>query len=923
MGHEIVYCTRCQSRLTSADFDRGSGVRISNYIYCFTCLTEHERTLVDKAKKASSSAAVPRISGSSSRAVPTVPGMPGTARKPAPAPKPVPVVVWAGFGAGVLVVIGLLWALMAKGGSRPPEAEAAPRRPQVIAVPPAAPPKDFKPELDALRTEMTEPLNRGNFRMGQAILDRARPAHPEDAWTQAVDGLGRDVQTRARARFQELKESSARAVERKDVEELRTARAEIAGWGPAFQPLLREFEAAFGAALSAAANPQPVAPSPADPAPPMPPNPPLRSESAKKYDAAWEKAMTAAARREDARALAELRAAGRDVAEEELKKANAKDVKTLERLPALRAELAKAAAGLNSWEEVALDVIQEDGSRAAVKSTVLKATAQRLELRGEPRMVEIDDIAPASLATLYVRKRGKPSPEDAAALDLLCALDGAGSAEMPERLRNLAESVKGRPVEANPAKKTEWAAKKLYYEADKEFQAPETRAAALEKYGRLLSAYADTAFIRVSRGDISTRMQETREYVFSAARMSGKGIFSLQKVQVVLGKEKVEMSGWRSKDEPTADDAASAVEVGFFAPAAVDYRAWALVGGCCATTFTWYLQANELAYVDKKTRKTLACDPGGNFAAPWEHRVKSLSTTHGGKNHAKADKEPAIWEWIELPALKFTTPGLKTIRFLPGSKGEAMAAVLVSAERDKPPPVEELKKISELAADEAVPTSALKVGKGEPDLLSQIPEARSYILVYDLDLSKLRKPVQYDADHRAEVKRPFDRIGYAVELQKSGGPMQYVFVSMDAFTDDVGKIGIPDVASGARFQQKVTSMNIHSNVEGVTTGIRVDGGNIEFWPNNYAPQNQAGIPGASDGAFDFGDAITQPVDGYGSMQVHHFKSGQTIFAINDWGAGNGAEMGIGNSKTGNPDYTFTKNAGSYSYKRLRVLVHPR
>src|SRR5882672_10377697 len=253
MGHEIVYCTRCQSRLTSADFDRGSGVRISNYIYCFTCLTEHERTLVDKAKKASSSAAVPRISGSSSRAVPTVPGMPGTARKPAPAPKPVPVVVWAGFGAGVLVVIGLLWALMAKGGSRPPEAEAAPRRPQVIAVPPAAPPKDFKPELDALRTEMTEPLNRGNFRMGQAILDRARPAHPEDAWTQAVDGLGRDVQTRARARFQELKESSARAVERKDVEELRTARAEIAGWGPAFQPLLREFEAAFGAALSSAA----------------------------------------------------------------------------------------------------------------------------------------------------------------------------------------------------------------------------------------------------------------------------------------------------------------------------------------------------------------------------------------------------------------------------------------------------------------------------------------------------------------------------------------------------------------------------------------------------------------------------------------------------------------------------------------------
>jgi sialate O-acetylesterase len=162
-----------------------------------------------------------------------------------------------------------------------------------------------------------------------------------------------------------------------------------------------------------------------------------------------------------------------------------------------------------------------------------------------------------------------------------------------------------------------------------------------------------------------------------------------------------------------------------------------------------------------------------------------------------------------------------------------------------------------------------------------------------------------------------------VELQKGTGPVQYVFVSMDAFTDDAGKVGVPDVATGAKFQQKVTSMNVHSNVESIATGIGLDGGNIEFWPNNYGPANAANVPGASGSVYDFGDQPADPVDGYGCMQVHNHKATQTIFAINHWRQGGGAEMGIGNSPTGNPDYTFTNNAASYSFKRLRVLVRPK
>jgi len=57
------------------------------------------------------------------------------------------------------------------------------------------------------------------------------------------------------------------------------------------------------------------------------------------------------------------------------------------------------------------------------------------------------------------------------------------------------------------------------------------------------------------------------------------------------------------------------------------------------------------------------------------------------------------------------------------------------------------------------------------------------------------------------------------------------------------------------------------------------------------------------------------------MQVHNHDAKQTIFALNHWREGQRADLGIGNSPTGNPDWTFTANAGNYKFKKLRVLVH--
>jgi sialate O-acetylesterase len=222
---------------------------------------------------------------------------------------------------------------------------------------------------------------------------------------------------------------------------------------------------------------------------------------------------------------------------------------------------------------------------------------------------------------------------------------------------------------------------------------------------------------------------------------------------------------------------------------------------------------------------------------------------------------------------------------------------------------------------EGLPAGAFRAGTvpARDTLVLNVPEAREYQLVYDLDLAKLGDTIAYDVNNSSKVKQPFDRIAYFMEL-KSGDDTKYVYVSMDAFTDDLGRIGVPTAASGAKFQQNVANLNVLSNVKGVIVGTGFKSGNLEFWPHNYGAANSAKVPNASSQVYDFGDEPADPVGGYGSMQVHNHAAKQTLFALNHWALGQGADLGLGNQPAQNPDWTFAGNAGSYASKRLRVLV---
>ncbi len=214
-----------------------------------------------------------------------------------------------------------------------------------------------------------------------------------------------------------------------------------------------------------------------------------------------------------------------------------------------------------------------------------------------------------------------------------------------------------------------------------------------------------------------------------------------------------------------------------------------------------------------------------------------------------------------------------------------------------------------------------------------VPEAANYQLLATVNLptngnlSGGAGSPGYAFDYRNEVGS-FRRVAYLLELKKSSDPQtNYIWTSMDAFSNQASKVCVPNTTSAAFFQQKVTNMNVVSNVAGIVNGNAITTGNIEFWPGNYDGTNAIGIPNASVTAFDFGDGGAGTGAGYGSMQVHNHGASQVLWAINNWGtSGNTTNklcIGIGNQPTGQPDWTFAENAPSIDQTRLlRIFVLP-
>ena len=221
-----------------------------------------------------------------------------------------------------------------------------------------------------------------------------------------------------------------------------------------------------------------------------------------------------------------------------------------------------------------------------------------------------------------------------------------------------------------------------------------------------------------------------------------------------------------------------------------------------------------------------------------------------------------------------------------------------------------------------------------PSLSGGVPESADYTLVYKLAIPNATYFVPNGAPYAVDESlfqqtRTFDRVAYCLELTASG-VTKWAYVSMDPFTSDLAKIGVPTAARGAAFQTYVTNLNVFASANAsVTTGIGIATGNIEFFASNYSGTNDKNIPGAiGTNVLDFGDSTGTASAGYGCMQIHNYLAGHTILALNSFGSsGFVPSMGIGNNTNFtmagyvDPDWSFNHNAASYSTKNLYVLAH--
>lgn len=186
-----------------------------------------------------------------------------------------------------------------------------------------------------------------------------------------------------------------------------------------------------------------------------------------------------------------------------------------------------------------------------------------------------------------------------------------------------------------------------------------------------------------------------------------------------------------------------------------------------------------------------------------------------------------------------------------------------------------------------------------------IAESKIFNMRYSLDIPIFQKQLMYSLDsHRYnDSNKPFDRVGYLMNLEHFNGFREYIWISMDAFTSNMGEITVP---KGATLQKIVTNISVTSNKLNMENA-HIPQGLLEFSPYNYAA-GSSNIFGIKESLLGEGT--------YGCFQVH--ANGHTLFAYNSHKGI--PDIGIGSSDTGFSDWTFAQNGHLYKSRKLEIYT---
>jgi hypothetical protein len=743
MGQAILYCFSCSTQLRDAHFEQGKAYRIDAWVCCAACAPEAIRSLPPDrvrllmdliAAKEKKPAHAPPAPLRESRMNLSPPPM-AVPPLPAPSEGRAPLLI----GAAVLGILALVAGFVLFGGGnstrsvRPetPESAGPSTRPPMGTPPPESPalqalrkavkygrehPEDFEGQLReykdlVLLEDKTEAgaearravgalqaRERQAIDLGIATLDRdlVEPLRHEEygkvfqsveaaksrmsgfAWKSAVEKRERELRDQLAKLFDALKEKAREAKARGNKAELETLvnRARSLGGAGLAADLARALEAL------------------PDPAPPREPAP-LRTDEGRTYLARWELAMARATARDYAGAAADLERAGESLKEDAVRQELTQDVRNLKDLEAI---YQAAIAALSASRTLA--VITIDGRE--VSGRVVSIDGDRVELVVEPGkpsvFVEWGDVSAPSLLPPLRAQNGA-----ARLLELFLLIEGAaeGAREgISAKYGSYAAVARAKALKPGA---DELRAREIYYDAERQFRAMSSREKAIEGYKLLRLKFKDTLLVRHALPRIERRGESGREYYFLAVDLASAGTFSLVK---------------EGRLESVAEsDPAQAnrnwVEWEYLALPPATYRCWALVGGCCAEAFAFHYQATGLTELNPKTRKRAPAEPGGDLASPVKHAIKNLKSTHS-KNEPK---KPSRWEWVEILLPRSGGSGPKRVRLVTDQQGFAVASVVVSSSRSRPPADLEVADLAKARALDAVPAWAVGRPGGFPRVL--------------------------------------------------------------------------------------------------------------------------------------------------------------------------------------------------------------
>lgn len=414
--------------------------------------------------------------------------------------------------------------------------------------------------------------------------------------------------------------------------------------------------------------------------------------------------MRHAAARDFVSAASDIVNASRALEDADLKREAAADLQAANLLDAALGEILKFLSSRPAGEKIALSFRDETGRTRRFEGALVRVAPGRLLLRNEEEAVSVEtgEILGSSLADLHRARPGAGSEEDRRTAALFCLLDGDAEAArrhvpgpgevLPEKYWDLARALAEESRSGTEAARREAEARKIFRQAVRELALPGTTWAGAQKIGTLLEDFSGTAFVRRNRVSLEARKNAGREYYFLPSDLAAGGTFRLGRspkgMEALISGADVE--GAAAKE--------NFVEFEFSAFPGLEYRCWALLGGCCRDTFTFYQQATELTMPDPRNpRQKVPADPGGACAPALKISIPNLKPSHaahGGK------KEPTRFEWVPVPLPSYASPGPKTVRLLAEVQGAAVARVLVSSVRKEVPRDAELAELERTRAEE-------------------------------------------------------------------------------------------------------------------------------------------------------------------------------------------------------------------------------